>query len=223
MHDRPAPARGFYRRRRPRGDHERRARRATGARPGDDVGLPGRLPHRVGAAGPGAVRLGRRRAAGGLGAAGRQARSQRRLALPARPLHHERRPPPGQRHLPRRRHRLAPARRVPPRRGGVRGRGRRQPQRHVRQPRARRHRGAVHRRRGADRQVPAGVPHRPARTRTGWTAERAARPPARRRRPSGGARPRGRACSVDRVERPVGRPGRARGVRTQDRQEEEHA
>ena len=66
------------RRRRPRGDHERRARRAPGARPGDHVGLPGGLPLRGRAPRPGAGRLRRRRAAGRVGAAGGQARAPTR-------------------------------------------------------------------------------------------------------------------------------------------------
>ena len=45
-----------HRRRRPRGDHERRAGRAARARPGDHVGLPGRLPRRRRAARPGSSR-----------------------------------------------------------------------------------------------------------------------------------------------------------------------
>jgi pSer/pThr/pTyr-binding forkhead associated (FHA) protein len=45
----PDPAIGPIRRRRPRGDHERRARRAAGARPGDHIGLPRGLPLRGGA------------------------------------------------------------------------------------------------------------------------------------------------------------------------------
>src|ERR1700712_3501813 len=74
-------------------------------------------------------------------------------------------PAPPQRHLPRRRDGLAPARGVPAGRRGVRRRRRRQPQRHLRQPRAGGHRRARQRRGGADRQVPPGLPDRAARHR----------------------------------------------------------
>ena len=70
----------------------------------------------------------------------------------------DRRPPPRQRHLPRRHHRLPPPRRVPPRRRTAFTVARRRlPQRHLRQPRADRRGPAARRRRGPDRQVPAGV------------------------------------------------------------------
>ena len=65
--------------------------------------------HRRGAQ-PG-VRL----AAAGHGAAGGAPRPERRRPVPARPRRDHQRPAPGQRHLPRRRDRVPPARRVPPR------------------------------------------------------------------------------------------------------------
>ena len=97
-----------------------------------------------------------RRAAAGLGAAGGQARPERGQPVPARPGRDHGRAAPGQRHLPRRRDRLAPARRVPP--GGRRLRRARRRHRST----ARTSTGeridvaaAGRRRRGADRQVPA--------------------------------------------------------------------
>ena len=85
----------------------------------------------------------RRGAAARHRAARRAARPQHRCPLPPRRRRGDVGPPPRQRHLPRRRHRLAQARRLPPHRGRLRRARRRLAQRHLRQPRARR-RGHAH-------------------------------------------------------------------------------
>ena len=103
-----------------------------------------------------------RLAAAGHGAAGGAARPERGRPVPARPRRDDQRPAPGQRHLPRRCDRVAPARRVPPGRRTLHRARRGQPQRHLRQPGAGRVGHAEQRRRGADRQVPAGVHRRSA-------------------------------------------------------------
>ena len=73
----------------------------------------------------------------GLGAARRQARTERRQPIPARSGRHHGGSPPGQRHLPGRCHRVPPACRVPPRRQRLHRPRRRLAQRHLRQPRTR--------------------------------------------------------------------------------------
>ena len=78
-----------------------------------------------------------RRTSGGLGVAGRQTGTERRIALPARPAHHVGRPASRQRHLPRRRDRQPSSRRIPVGKQRIPRRRCRQPQRHLRQPRAR--------------------------------------------------------------------------------------
>ena len=80
----------------------------------------------------------------GQRAARRAARPERRQPVPARHRRGHRRAAPRQRDLPRRRDRVPPARRVPPwRRTGSRVARRRQPQRHLRQPRPDRRRRAA--------------------------------------------------------------------------------
>src|SRR5215467_5869574 len=82
-------------------------------------------------------------------------------------------PPPGQRHLPRRRDGVPPPRRVRPARGWVRRARRGQPERHLREPGANRGGQPERRGRGPGGQVPADVPRgqaitgRPWRGRTG--------------------------------------------------------
>ncbi|CAA9334874.1 MAG: FHA-domain-containing protein, partial [uncultured Nocardioidaceae bacterium] len=90
-------------------------------------------------------------------AAGRAAGPERRQPVPARHRRGDGRSASRQRDLPRRRHRLPPARGVPPRAGGLPRERRRQPERHLHQPRPDRRGAAPGRRRGPDRQVPAGV------------------------------------------------------------------
>src|SRR5690606_36178714 len=77
-----------------------------------------------------------------------------RRALPARHRHDVGGAPPERRHLPRRRHRLASARRDHPQPQRLRARRPALAQRHVRERRAGRPRAAAQRRRGAHRQVP---------------------------------------------------------------------
>ena len=92
------------------------------------------------------------------GAAGGPARAERWQPVPARQRPDPGRPPPGQRHIPGRRDRLPPPRRVLPLGRPVHGPGRRQPQRHIRQPGTDRGSRADRGRRGAGGQVPAGFP-----------------------------------------------------------------
>ena len=87
----------------------------------------------------------------------RAPRPERRQPVPARCRVHHGGPPPGERHLPRRRDGFASPRRVSTRRRRLLRARRRQSERHVCQPRAHRRLRVAGQRRGADRQVPAGV------------------------------------------------------------------
>ena len=73
-----ASAARHHRRRRPRGDHERRARRAPGARPGDHIGLSRGLPRRGRGPCPGPAGLRCRRATRRGRPPGGQARARTR-------------------------------------------------------------------------------------------------------------------------------------------------
>jgi len=94
-----------------------------------------------------------------LGNARREARPQRRIAVPVGLAGDIRRTTSRQRHLSRRRQRQPTARRVSKGKRRILGRGHRQPQRNLCQPQTGRIGGASQRRRDSDGQVPSGVPH----------------------------------------------------------------
>ena len=101
---------------------------------------------------------GTRRVAEWLATARREARPQRRIAVPVGSAGHLRRTASRQRRLPRRRQRQPTTRRVSKGTWRMLGRGHRQPQRNLCQPQTGRIGGASQRRRNSDGQVPSGVP-----------------------------------------------------------------